>query len=36
MLQYQESINDKNIFKALFIIGSGGSGKSFVVDKFYK
>lgn len=36
MLKYQESINDKNIFKAFFVIGSGGSGKSFIVDKFYK
>lgn len=28
-----EGVNDKNIFKAIIIVGSPGSGKSFIVNK---
>ena len=30
-----ESINDKNLFKAVFLAGGPGSGKSFIVDKMF-
>ena len=29
----KESINDKNLFKAVILAGGSGSGKSFIVDK---
>jgi predicted kinase len=31
-----EGINDKNIFKAVFLAGGPGSGKSFISDKLFK
>jgi len=31
-----ESINDKNLFKAVIMAGGPGSGKSFVIDKMFK
>jgi predicted kinase len=31
-----EGINDKNIFKAIFLAGGPGSGKSFISDKLFK
>lgn len=30
-----ESINDKNLFKAVFLAGGPGSGKSFIVDRMF-
>lgn len=32
---YNESINDKNIFKAVFIVGGPGSGKSFISNLMF-
>ena len=30
-----ESINDKNIMKAVFLAGGGGSGKSFIAEHMF-
>lgn len=32
---YTESINDKNLFKAVFMVGAPGSGKSFISGKMF-
>lgn len=33
---FEESINDKNLFKAVFMAGGPGSGKGYVVNKIFK
>jgi hypothetical protein len=33
--QFDEGINDKNLFKAVFLAGGAGSGKSFIVQQAY-
>lgn len=33
--ELEESINDQNIFKAIFLVGSGGSGKSYISKKIF-
>lgn len=33
--KFEESINDKNLFKAIFLAGGPGSGKSFVADNMF-
>ena len=34
-MRYRESINDKNLFKAIFMAGGPGSGKSFVANNMF-
>lgn len=35
IMRYNESINDKNLFKAVFMAGGPGSGKSFVANNMF-
>lgn len=35
MYNIQEGINDKNLFKAVFLAGSAGSGKSFIAENMF-
>lgn len=34
-MRYKESINDKNLFKAVFMAGGPGSGKSFIANNMF-
>jgi len=35
-IDLHENINDKNLFKAVWLTGGGGSGKSFIADLMFK